>query len=62
MMKRAAEESPGEPQIAATNLVMDDDQSMRELKLGAAGFLIKPLLLPELLSTVAQQIEGRVAV
>ena len=31
-------------------------------KLGAAAFLTKPLLLPELLSTVAQQIEGRVAV
>ena len=30
-------------------------------KLGAAAFLTKPLLLPELLSTVAQQIEGRVA-
>ena len=136
-MKRAAEVTPGEPQTPATILVMDDDQSMRELlrlhlsnagykvlvaedaidaghlllqqrpdliladiempfmdgleflravkadrttrsvpvifvtvrveaetkakKLGAAGFLIKPLLLPELLSTVAQQIEGRVA-
>ena len=30
-------------------------------KLGAAAFLTKPLLLPELLSTVAQQIKGRVA-
>ena len=30
-------------------------------KLGAAAFLTKPLLLPELLSTVAQQIDGRVA-
>jgi len=137
-MKRAAEISPGEPQMPATILVMDDDQCMRELlrlhlsnagykvlvaedaidaghlllqqrpdlvladiempfmdgleflravkadrttrsvpvifvtvrveaeakakKLGAAAFLIKPLLLPELLSTVARQIEGRVAV
>jgi CheY-like chemotaxis protein len=31
-------------------------------KLGAAAFLSKPLLLHELLSTVAQQIDGRVAV
>jgi CheY-like chemotaxis protein len=31
-------------------------------KLGAAAFLTKPLLLPELLSAAAQQIEGRVAV
>jgi two-component system chemotaxis response regulator CheY len=31
-------------------------------KLGAAAFLTKPLLLPELLSTVAQHVEGRVAV
>jgi len=136
-MKRPAEESPGEPQLPATILVMDDDECMRELfrlhlsnagykvlvaedaidaghlllqqhpdliladiempfmdgleflravkadrttrsvpvifvtvraeaeaqakKLGAAAFLTKPLLLPELLSTVAQQIEGRVA-
>ena len=31
-------------------------------KLGAAAFLTKPLFLPELLSTVAQHVEGRVAV
>ncbi|HWJ00295.1 MAG TPA: response regulator [Burkholderiales bacterium] len=137
-MKRAAEESSGDPQMAATILVMDDDQCMRELlrlhlsnagykvlvaedaidaghlllrrrpdliladiempfmdgleflravkadhttrsvpvifvtvrteaeaqakKLGAAAFLTKPLLLPELLSTVARHIEGCVAV
>ena len=137
-MNRVAEESPGDPQMAATILVMDDDQSMRELlrlhlsnagykvllaedaidgghlllrqrpdlvladiempfmdgleflravkadrttrsvpvifvtvrveaeaqakKLGAAAFLTKPLFLPELLSTVAQHVEGRVAV
>ena len=136
-MKRVAEESPGEPQMPATILVMDDDECMRGLlrlhlsnagytvlvaedaidaghlllqqlpdliladvempfmdgleflravkadratrsvpvifvtvkveaeaqakKLGAAAFLTKPLLLPELLSTVAQQIKGRVA-
>ena len=30
-------------------------------KLGAAAFLTKPLLLPELLSTVAQHVEDRVA-
>jgi CheY-like chemotaxis protein len=30
-------------------------------KLGAVAFLTKPLLLPELLSAVAQQIEARVA-
>ena len=133
-----AEESSGDPQMAATILVMDDDQCMRELlrlhlsnagykvlvaedaidaghlllrrrpdliladiempfmdgleflravkadhttrsvpvifvtvrteaeaqakKLGAAAFLTKPLLLPELLSTVARHIEGCVAV
>jgi two-component system chemotaxis response regulator CheY len=137
-MKRVAVGSPGESQTPTTILVMDDDQSMRELlrlhlsnagykvlvaedaidgghlflrrhpdlvlvdiemsfmdgleflravkadrttrsvpvifvtaradaegqakKLGAAAFLTKPLLLPELLSAVARQIEGRVAV
>ena len=137
-MKRAAEETPGEPQMSATILVIEDDESMRDLlrlhlsnagyevlvvedavdaghlllqqrpdliladiempfmdglefvqavkadrttrsvpvifltcrgdaeaqakKLGAVAFLTKPLLLPELLSTVAQQIEARVAV
>ena len=137
-MKRVAKESPGEPQMPATILVMDDDECMRGLlrlhlsnagytvlvaedaidaghlllqqlpdliladvempfmdgleflravkadratrsvpvifvtvkveaeaqakKLGAAAFLTKPLLLPELLSTVAQQIKGRVAI
>lgn len=30
-MKRVAEESPGEPQMPATILVMDDDECMREL-------------------------------
>ena len=30
-------------------------------KLGAAAFLTKPLLLPELLSAVAQQIEADVS-
>lgn len=137
-MKRVAGESPVEPQVPATILVMDDDECMRGLfrmhlsnagykvlvaedvvdagylllkqlpdliladiempfmdglefvravkadrttrsvpvifvtvrveaeaqakKLGAAAFLTKPLLLPELLSAVAQQIEGHVAV
>jgi len=136
-MKRVTGESPGEPQVPATILVMDDDECMRELlrlhlsnagyevlvaedavvaghlllqrrpdliladvempfmdglefmqavkadhatrsvpvifvtgrvdadaqakKLGAAAFLTKPLLAPELLAAVAQQIEGRVA-
>lgn len=38
------------------------DAEAQAKKLGAAAFLTKPLLVPELLSTVAQQIEQRVAV
>ena len=37
------------------------DAEAQAKKLGAAAFLTKPLLLPELLSTVARQIERRVA-
>ncbi|HYR37322.1 MAG TPA: response regulator [Burkholderiales bacterium] len=40
----------------------NEDAEVQAKKLGAAAFLIKPLLVPVLLSTVAQQIEGRVAV
>jgi two-component system chemotaxis response regulator CheY len=35
-----------------------EDAEVQAKKLGAAAFLIKPLLVAELLSTVAQQIEG----
>jgi CheY-like chemotaxis protein len=37
------------------------DEGVKAKKLGAAAFLTKPLLAPELLSAVARQIEGRLA-